>query len=342
MVSSNPRDESDSRARVEVLVDLSQPLAVDVRVDLRRRDVRMAEHDLHGSQIGAPLQKMRREGVAQHMRAEPGSQTDGAAMLLENFPEPLPAHRAAAVVEKEGRVRRAPQNLRTGAVQIGPNPRYGLASERDHALLAPLADAPEVTRLQVEVALSQRDQLRDSQPRGVEHLHHGRVAQSERAARVWRGEQVIDLLEGEVAWQRLQGSRGADLRGGILGDHLLHHQVTVEHAHGVKGPRDRFRRQPLSRKPSRELVDLSLTDLTGRTTLRGQVAAELREIAPVREDRVLRQPALDREVMEEILDQVGGLHRDLPSRIRVTGPSFTSSTSINSRKRPVAIVSALC
>src|SRR5437762_3328041 len=33
----------------------------DVRVDLRRRDVRMSEHHLHAAQIGAVLEQMRRE-----------------------------------------------------------------------------------------------------------------------------------------------------------------------------------------------------------------------------------------------------------------------------------------
>ncbi len=49
-------------------VDLLQPLARDVRVNLRGRDVRMAEQQLHDAQVGAVVQQVRRERVAQRMR----------------------------------------------------------------------------------------------------------------------------------------------------------------------------------------------------------------------------------------------------------------------------------
>ena len=37
-------------------VQLFQPLARDVRVDLRRRNIRMPEQQLHDSEIGAVIQ----------------------------------------------------------------------------------------------------------------------------------------------------------------------------------------------------------------------------------------------------------------------------------------------
>ena len=47
-----------------------QPLARDVRVDLRGRDVRVAEQHLHHAQVGAVVDEMRGEGVAQDVRRE--------------------------------------------------------------------------------------------------------------------------------------------------------------------------------------------------------------------------------------------------------------------------------
>src|SRR6476660_3395128 len=58
------------RPRMELLVNLPQILAVDMRVDLRRRDVRVAEHLLHGAKVGAALQKMRRERMPQGVRRD--------------------------------------------------------------------------------------------------------------------------------------------------------------------------------------------------------------------------------------------------------------------------------
>ena len=55
-----------------------EPFVQDVGIDLRGRDVGMAEQCLHDAQVGAVMQKMACEGVAQHMgahlfRAQPGA-----------------------------------------------------------------------------------------------------------------------------------------------------------------------------------------------------------------------------------------------------------------------------
>ena len=49
-----------------------QPLLQHMGVDLRGRDVGVAEQLLHGAQIGAPLQQMAGKRVAQDMRRDPG------------------------------------------------------------------------------------------------------------------------------------------------------------------------------------------------------------------------------------------------------------------------------
>ena len=59
-----------SAARMVLRVQLLQPLARDVRVDRRRRDVGVAEQQLHDAQIRAVVQEMRRERVAQHVRRQ--------------------------------------------------------------------------------------------------------------------------------------------------------------------------------------------------------------------------------------------------------------------------------
>ena len=51
-------------------MQLLQPLARNVGVDLRRRDVRVAEQQLHHAQVGAVVEQVRGEGVAQRVRRE--------------------------------------------------------------------------------------------------------------------------------------------------------------------------------------------------------------------------------------------------------------------------------
>ena len=55
---------------MKTIVQRPHPRIEDVRVDLRRRQIRMAEHHLDRAQVGAALEQMRRERVAQHVRAE--------------------------------------------------------------------------------------------------------------------------------------------------------------------------------------------------------------------------------------------------------------------------------
>ena len=57
-------------ARMMLRVQPLQPLARHVRVDRRRRDVGVAEQQLHDAQVGAMIQQMRRERVPQHVRRQ--------------------------------------------------------------------------------------------------------------------------------------------------------------------------------------------------------------------------------------------------------------------------------
>ena len=51
-------------------VQLLQPLARDVGVDRRRRDVGVAEQHLHRAQVGAVVEQVRGEGMAQRVRRQ--------------------------------------------------------------------------------------------------------------------------------------------------------------------------------------------------------------------------------------------------------------------------------
>ena len=53
---------------MKFFVDLAQAVARDVRVNLRRADVRVAEQFLDDPQIRAVFQQVRREAVSQHVR----------------------------------------------------------------------------------------------------------------------------------------------------------------------------------------------------------------------------------------------------------------------------------
>ena len=55
---------------MELLVRIREPRTVHMRIDLSRRNIRMAEHLLDDAQIRAVAQEMRRERMAQHVRID--------------------------------------------------------------------------------------------------------------------------------------------------------------------------------------------------------------------------------------------------------------------------------
>src|SRR5688572_28618241 len=79
----------------------AQMLAVDVRVDLRGGDVLVAEHLLHGAEVGASFQQVRGEGVAEDVGVDLLLDAGGARPLLRDVPDRVPAERSAAHVEEE-------------------------------------------------------------------------------------------------------------------------------------------------------------------------------------------------------------------------------------------------
>ena len=58
------------RVGVRLEVQLPSPPIGYVRVQLRRREVGMAEHLLNGAEVGAALEQVRRERVAQQVRMD--------------------------------------------------------------------------------------------------------------------------------------------------------------------------------------------------------------------------------------------------------------------------------
>ena len=50
------------------IVNLGQMLKIEMGINLRRGDMRMSQHFLHGTQITAGLQQMGSKGVPQDMR----------------------------------------------------------------------------------------------------------------------------------------------------------------------------------------------------------------------------------------------------------------------------------
>src|SRR5881394_4082771 len=92
---------TSSSARMVFCVELLEPLARDVRVDLRGRDVGVAEQELHHAKVGAVVDEVRREGMAQHVRRELLAGNGARAVAPDEMPERLARHARAAGGDEE-------------------------------------------------------------------------------------------------------------------------------------------------------------------------------------------------------------------------------------------------
>ena len=68
------------------LVYLLQPLPAHVGVDLRRRDVRMPQHDLNRSKVRPPLEQVRRKGMPERVGVDLPLQAGHLRIFLDQFP----------------------------------------------------------------------------------------------------------------------------------------------------------------------------------------------------------------------------------------------------------------
>src|SRR5260221_11391495 len=110
-------------------------------VDLSRRDVRVAEHHLDRAEIGAALEEMARERMAEHVWRDAAPKPGLCRRLAHDRPERLPRERSPAWVHEQPAAVALPRVERPRFMKIARDPLRRLGAERHHALLAGLPGA---------------------------------------------------------------------------------------------------------------------------------------------------------------------------------------------------------
>src|SRR4051794_25896080 len=100
---------------------------------------------------------MRREAVAQGVRAHLPGEAGGACVALNDLVEALAAQRAAAEVDEETRLVAFADQLWATAAQVGGDRRNRLATERHQPFLVALAAGAQEALVQVDVGQLQPD-----------------------------------------------------------------------------------------------------------------------------------------------------------------------------------------
>src|SRR5260370_37961318 len=80
--------------RVMRFINLLQPLLDDMGINLRGRNIRVAQHELDGTEVRAALKQMRGKTVPQHVRCERHTQTGEPSIGREYLPDADAAQRS--------------------------------------------------------------------------------------------------------------------------------------------------------------------------------------------------------------------------------------------------------
>ena len=174
-------------AWVEALVLVFEVCAVDVRVDLRGGDVRVAEELLHDAEVGAADEHVGREGMAEHVRMHLGA-ADGAGGSLDDLVngdalERSPCAREQQLVSAEPG---AAVELWAAVLEVLLDGIKRGLRDGDDALLVPLADDGEHALLDVHAAEVERADFACAQAARVEEVEQRAVAEVE-VERVFSG-----------------------------------------------------------------------------------------------------------------------------------------------------------
>ena len=300
--------------RVRALEGGTQGAVAEMGVDLGRRHRRVAEQLLHDAQVGAALEQVRREGVAQDVRRHGLLDADSSRVPAHDPEHALAGDAAAARVEQEcGRfLLLAEERPAAGEVATGGVGRE--AAHRDDALAPALALDAHEAALEIEIARAQAGQLGDAQSATVEQLQRGAVSQPER-----RGVGVLHdergLLEREHPRQPLGQPRQRHDRARVHGTGADAAAVAQEGARGREAPPARGRCQPGSLERARERLEIVRGRVVDLDVALAQELLQLRQVAAVGGDGVARCAPLEREVREEVCDCIHAQHLRVPAPV---------------------------
>ena len=266
----------------------------------------MAEELLHHPHVGPSLEQMRREGVSQVVRRHDPWDARPATVRVEQPRAGLAREPSAASVQEQRPARSSGRERRSPAREVGGHGVARHASDRHEPLLAALAEHPDGRVFEVDVVDVQTHELRHAQTRTVEELEDRPVARRRRGRVPGRLDDRRDLLDGERVRQRSGEPGTHDARGRVVVHDPFAQREPMEGPHRRQHPRDRRRVVRLGVGPVRrcrhrgdERADRLRVDVVERTNLpRAEEPDVALQIAPVRRQGVVGEPALHRQVLQ--------------------------------------------
>ena len=244
--------------------------------------------------------------MAQPVRRDLAREPRAARGALDHAPARTPVERPSVLREEHELALAAGQHLRAAVRQPALQRRARAAAERHEARLPALAGQREHAQRGLDRARAQANGLADARAACVQHLQQGAIALHapgrRRPGRVRGCEQPLDLRRGEDVRQRARAPRTLEVHERVGRELALLHAMAQTHAHG----RERARHAGLGRAPAAQV--LQVPDHEREVHARepahpagAGVGEETCEVSAVGDQRVARQPGLDPQRLEEVL-----------------------------------------
>lgn len=267
---------------------LAERLAVDMRIDLGSRDFLVAEHLLDGPQVGAAFQQVRGKRMAEGMWADPFMDTSQGDLLLDDVEDHDPRERGAPAVEKQDVLEAFLGYDLDPVLEIVVDLMERCLGNGYQTLLVALAQDPNEALFGVDIRVSQVDQFRYAQPAAVENLQHGPVAVPFRLGKIDRGDDPVDLVNGQDLGQA-QADLGRLEQFGRVGlDVILQQEKSIKRLDAANYTGLRTGMYADVTQLGHELLQVLVCDLGHGLTLLVSEPEELVDIGEISVDGVWR------------------------------------------------------
>lgn len=300
------------------LVSASEAVGGDVSVDLGGGELGVAEHFLDASEVGASVEQMGGEAVAEFVGRDLGIEPRGEQMAFQ-------AVLKGARWERAGIVTAAPEDgligfwAQTQDLPVGLHRPEGMGTDGNEALFAAFAEDADHGFVRVQILHAQAAEFGDTQAAGVDEFENGGVARGYGGVEGAAGfrflgsvefacgsrEEGLHLFDGEESdeasgqlWKRkvLDWSRS---------DVTAPEQEPIERAQGGETQADGGGAEGLAAEVSQEEPELFAGDLRPirRALVLGlEPGGELVQGLGVVAQRVRGYAAFGREVVQKPLD----------------------------------------
>ena len=151
--------EAASAARMVLAVQVLQALARNVRVDLCRRKVAVTQQQLHDTQIGAAIEKMRCKRVTQAVGRQFLADAAFLRVSLDDVPERLARHPIAAPRWKQVVGLAFQEDFHAWTIDKVSQPALRFVAQWDQSFAIALANDTQYALVEIDLRLLEIDQF---------------------------------------------------------------------------------------------------------------------------------------------------------------------------------------